>query len=157
MRLATKLLSVITVFLSLTGIALADAGGILFEWQPFLVSDNLKLGQPLNDFLPKDLFIYEAMYVKINEIDELWQNDKKTATDSPDGTTKKSVLSKVRVTFSPGNSFMLPNDEIYLRGKEGKLTKASRTISSFLRTPSQDMAVETFKLFEPQVNLGFEF
>ncbi|PKN67713.1 MAG: hypothetical protein CVU54_16120 [Deltaproteobacteria bacterium HGW-Deltaproteobacteria-12] len=157
MRLVTKFLSVITVFLSLTGIARTDAGGILFDWQPFVVNDNLKLGQPRNDFLPKDLFVSEAMLAEINGINGLLQNNGKTATDSPDGTTKKSALSKIKVTFSPGNSFMLPNDEIYLRGKEGKFTQASRTISSFLRTPSQDMAVETFKLFEPQINLGFEF
>lgn len=157
MRLVTKLLSVITVILSLTGITPADAGGIVFDWQPFIVNENLKLGQPRNDFLPKDLFIYGAMLVEISDINGLLQNDRKTATDSPDGTTKKSALGKIKVTFSPGNSFMLPNDEIYLRSKEGKFTQASRTISSFLRTPSQDSAVETFKLFEPQVNLGFEF
>jgi hypothetical protein len=157
MRLFKKLLNGVFLYLFLTGIALADAGGIVLDWQPFVVDDYLKLHQPPENILPKNLFVDEAILLKFNNIDELLQSDAKTVNNSPNGTARWSALSKIKVTFSPGSSFMMPSDEMYLRGKDGKLTQATRTISTFLRTPSQDMAVETLKIIEPQVNLGFEF
>ena len=157
MRLFNKLFSVIAVFISLAGIAFADSAGIVFDWQPFIVNDYLKLNHPSENILPKKLFVPEEILGKFDDLDELLHSDLKTINNSPDVTTKKSALSKIKVTFSPGTSFMLPPDEIYSRDKDGKLSRAASILPSLLRSPSQETAVETLKLIEPQVNLGFEF
>jgi hypothetical protein len=157
MRFFNKLFSVIVIFISLSGIAFADSTGIVFDWQPFIVYDYLKLNHPMENILPKKLLVSEIILGKFNNVEELLPSDLKTINNSSDVTAKKSAFDKIKVTFSAGNSFMLPPDEIYLRGKEGKLSRAASILPSLLRDPSQETAVETLKLIEPQVNLGFEF
>lgn len=160
MRLFNKLFSVIAVFIffiSLAGIVLADSSGIVFNWQPFFVNDYLKLDHHPRNVLPKNSFVPEELEQQYDDIEELLHNDWKAIINSHDVMTKKSALIKIKITFSPYNSFMLPVDNNYSRDKDGKLTQATKTLPSFFRNPSQDTAEETLKLIEPQVNFGFEF
>jgi hypothetical protein len=157
MRLMKRLFCVIAVIIALAGIVFADSNGIVFNWQPFIVNDYLALNQPWGNMPLKEKTIYQEMFRQFNDIDELLQSDLKIINNISEVTTKKSVLNNIKITFSSGNSFMMPSDEIYLRGKDGKLSQASKTLPSFFRNPSQEMAVETLKIIEPQVNLGFEF
>jgi hypothetical protein len=156
-RLFNKLVGLFAVFISLAGIALADSTGIVFNWHPFIVNNYLEFNHSLKNILPKNLSTSKEIWRQFDDTDELLYSDWKTIDIVPDVTAKKSALNNIKVTFSPVNSFMLPGDEIYSKTKEGKLSQASRSLPSLLRNPSQEMAVETLKLFEPQVNLGFEF
>jgi len=83
--------------------------------------------------------------------------DSQTVKDSSGEAITDSLLDKIKISFSSVNSFMLPYDEVYRKDDEGKLSRATRTLPSLIRSPSQDSAVETLKLIEPQINLGFEF
>ncbi len=157
MRLFHKMFIVFAVFISLAGIAFADYTGLLFDWRPFVAKNYLELNQLGNNMLPGNLSAYQEIRGQFHGIAELLHGDAKTINDSSEVNNKKSVLSNIKVTFSPVNTFLLPSDESYLRGKDGKLSQASRTVPYFFRNPSQETAVETLKLIEPQINLGFEF
>ena len=159
MRLFNKIFNVIAVFISLAGIAFAESTGMVFDWEPFIVHDYLELNHPSENVLPKKLRLPKEILRKFDDIyiKELLRSDLKTINNPPDVTTKKSALIKIKVTFSPANSFMLPYDEIYSRGNNGNLSRAAGILPSLLRDPIQETAVETLKLIEPHVNLGFEF
>ena len=157
MRLFNKLLSVMAVSIYLAGIALADSAGIVFDWQPFIVNDYMELNQPSKNIVTKNLFTSEKIWEQYDDIEELLHTDLKMMDNAPKVTTKKSALSKIKITVSPVNYFMMPGDENYSSGKDGKISQAARTLPSFFRNPSQGTAVETLKLIEPQVNFGFEF
>jgi len=157
MQLFNKLFNAIVFFILLADVAFADSAGIVFDWPPFIVHDYLKLHHPSEDFLPKRLFVPEELLGKSDDLNELLHNDLKTIDNYPGVTTRKSAFGKITITFSPGTSFMLPPDEIYSRDKDGKLSRAASILPSLLRNPSQETAVETLKLIEPKVNLGFEF
>ncbi|PKN76602.1 MAG: hypothetical protein CVU52_04010 [Deltaproteobacteria bacterium HGW-Deltaproteobacteria-10] len=157
MRLTNKLIIIPVVFISWAGMAYADDPGLLFDWQPFVVKSYLELKQPWNNNFPENLSAYKEMREQYDYIDNLFQSDVKTINDSPDLNIKKSPLSNIKVTFSAVNSFMLPADEISSRGKDGKLSTATRTLPSLFRNPSPEITLETIKLIEPQINLGFEF
>ena len=161
MRLFNKFFSVIAVFgffISVEGIVFADSNGIMFNWQPFIVNDYQGLNHPLKNILPKNyLFASEEMWGQYGDGEELLHIDLKMINNSNKEATKNSTLSRIKITFSQVNSFMLPGDEIYSRGKDGKLSAATRILPSLLRNPSQEMTLETLKLIEPQVNFGFEF
>jgi len=157
MRLVNKLFSVIAIFISWAGIALADSNGIVFNWQPFVVKDYVELSQPLKNILPKNLFAPEEKWGQIADIEEFLHSDLMMINNSQKATTKKSALSKIKISVSQVNSFMLPSDENYSSGKDPNLSQAVRTLPSLLRNPSQETTLETLKLIEPRVNLGFEF
>lgn len=155
MQLLFKLLNIIAVFIFLTGFAFADSTGVVFDWQPFIVDDSLKLDHPSGNILPKKPLFSKEIPGKFNATEEFLHGDLKAINNSSDSTAKKSALSKIKVTFSTG--FMLPGDEVHLRGQDEKLSRTANILSSILRNPSQETAVETLKLIEPQVNFGFEF
>lgn len=155
MQLLFKLLNIIAVFIFLTGFAFADSTGIVFDWQPFVVNDSLRLDHPSGNIIPKKPLFPKEVPGKFNTTEEFLHSDLKTINNSSDSTAKKSALRKIKVTFSTG--FMLPGDEIHLRDKDEKLSRTANILSSILRNPSQETAVETLKLIEPQVNFGFEF
>lgn len=155
MRFFVKLFNIIAVFIFLTGFTFADSTGIIFDWRPFVVDDSLKLNHPSGNILPKKSLISEEIRGKFDVMEEFLYSDLKTIKNSSDSTPKKSALSKIKVAFSTG--FMLPGDEIHLRGNDEKLSRTANILSSILRNPSQETAVETLKLIEPQVNFGFEF
>ena len=156
MRLVKKLLIVIAIFISWTGIVLADSNGIVINWQPFIVKEYLELNQPMKNILPKNLFAIEEKWGQFADIEEFLHSDL-MINNSPKATTKKSALSKIKLSVSQYNSFMMPGDENYVSGKDGMLSQAARILPSLFRNPSQEMTLETIKLIEPQVNLGFEF
>ncbi|MGV8059558.1 MAG: hypothetical protein AB2L12_16285 [Smithellaceae bacterium] len=157
MRSVNKLLTVTAVFISLTGMAFADSTGIVFDWQPFVINNYLDLNYSRKNTLPKDLFTSGEIWKQFYNVEELLNGDLKTINNSFDVTAKKSPTSKIKITFSSVNSFMVPGDEMYSRGKDGKLIQATRILPSLVRNPSQETAVETLKLIEPQINFGFEF
>jgi hypothetical protein len=157
MRLFNKLFSVIAILIFLTGVAFADSAGIVFDWQPFIVNNCLDLNRPLKNTLPENYFIRENIIWKFNDIEYLLSGDSKIVNNYPAVAVKRSARSKIKVTISAGNSFLLPGDEIYSNNKEGKLSRAADILPSLLRNPSQETAVETLKLIEPRINLGFEF
>ncbi len=157
MRLFNKSIIVFAVFISLPGIAFADYPGLVFDWQPFVVKNHLEFNQPWNNISPENLYSYKEIWGQFDDIAELLHGDARTINDSSEVNTKRSVLSNIKVTFSPVNTFMLPGDEMSSRSKDGKLSTATRTLPSLLRNPSQEMTLETLKLIEPQINLGFEF
>jgi hypothetical protein len=157
MGLFNKLFSVIAVFISLPGFALADSTGITFNWQPFVVNDYLKLNSSSGNDLLKNTFLYEKIRGRYEDKRELWAIDLTPINNSPAVNVKKSILDNIKITFSPVDSFMMPGDEMYSRGKDGKLSRITKTLPSFFQNPSQGTTVEMLKLIEPQVNFGFEF
>lgn len=157
MRLVNKLFSVIAIFISSAGIALAGSNGTVFNWQPFVVKNYLELNQPLKNILPKNLFASDEKWGQFADIEEFLHSDLMMIDDSPKVATKKSALSKIKISVSQVNSFMMPSDENYSTGKDRNLSQAARILPSLLRSPSQEMTLETLKLIEPRVNLGIEF
>jgi hypothetical protein len=157
MRLVNKLFSVIGIFVSCAGIAFADSNGTVFNWQPFVVKDYLELNQPLKNTLPKNLFASEEKWGQFADIEEFLHSDLMMIDDSPKAATKKSAFSKIKISVSQVNSFMMPGDENYSTGKDRNLSQAARILPSLLRSPSQEMTLETLKLIEPRVNFGIEF
>ncbi len=156
-RWLIKLISAFTIFICLAGIAFADYPGLVFDWQPFVVKNHLELNQPWDNIMPENLSAYKGIRGQFDYIDDLSPSDLKTISYPSEVNIKKSALSNIKVTFSPVDSFMLPGDEISSRGKDGKLFRVTRTLPSLFRNPSQEMTLETIKLIEPQINLGFEF
>lgn len=158
MRLFNKLFCLIIAFISLSGIAFADPIGLVFDWQPFIiVNDCRDVNHPVKRILPENSFNYREISKKINNSNEFLPNDLKIISNSPVTMAGKSALRKIKVSFSTLSSFMLPYDEIHSRGYDGKLSRAVSILPSLLLNPSQEVAIETLKLIEPQVNLGFEF
>jgi hypothetical protein len=157
MRLVNKWLIVITIFVSWTGIVLADSNGIIINWRPFIVKDYLELNQPMKNILPKNLFAIEEKWRQFDDIEEFLHSDLLMINNSPKATAKKSMLSKIKISVSQVNSFMLPGNENISSGKDGVLSQTARMLPSLFQNPSKEMTLETLKLIEPQVNLGFEF
>ncbi len=158
MRSFNKLFSIIGVFICLTGaVAFADSSGIVFDWEPFVADDYLQLSHPPKKILPEKILVPREIFRKTDDVEKLLISDSKTVKDSSSETIKNSVLDKIKITFSSVNSFMLPYDEMYSKDKERKFSRAGNTLPSLMRSPSQETAVETLKLIEPQINLGIEF
>lgn len=157
MRLFVKLLNVIIVLIFFTGSSLADSDGIVFDWELFVADDYLQLSYPAEKLIPKKTLVPKEIFRKTDDVKKLLTSDSKTSKDASSEKTKDSVLDKIKITFSSVNSFMLPYDEIYRKDNGGKIPRAARTLPSLMRSPSQESAVETLKLIEPQINLGFEF
>ena len=157
MRLFIKVFNVIIVLICLTGSSFADSDGIIFDWEPFVADDYLQLRSPVKKIILKKTLVPKEIFRKTDDIEKLLISDSTTTKDISSETTKDSVLDKIKITFSSVDSFMLPYDEIYRKDNGGKLPRAARTLPSLIRSPSQESAVETLKLIEPQINLGFEF
>ena len=161
MRSFNKLFSITSVSLFLTGtVAFADSSGIVFDWEPFVVNNYLQSGYTAIKIPPKKSLFPKEILRKTDDIDDIEESlvsDFRMVKDFSLETSKQSVLDKIKITFSTANSFMLPYDEIYSKDKEGKFPRAAHTLPSLVRSPSQETAVETLKLIEPQINLGIEF
>jgi len=157
MRLFIKVFNVIIVLICLTGSSFADSDGIIFDWERFVADDYLQLRSPVKKIILKKTLVPKEIFRKTDDIEKLLISGSTTTKDISSETTKDSVLDKIKITFSSVDSFMLPYDEIYRKDNGGKLPRAARTLPSLIRSPSQESAVETLKLIEPQINLGFEF
>ncbi|MEN6332040.1 MAG: hypothetical protein ABFD57_08640 [Smithella sp.] len=157
MRLFIKLFNVIIVLICLTGNSFADSDGIIFNWEPFIADDYLQLSHPSKKIIPPKILIPKEIFRKTNDAEKMLISDSKAVKDSFSEMTKDSVIDRIKITFSSVNSFMLPYDEIYQKDNGGKIPRAARTLPSLMRSPSQESAVETIKLIEPQINLGIEF
>ncbi len=157
MRLFIKVFNVILVLICLTGSSFADSDGIIFDWERFVADDYLQLRSPVKKIILKKTLVPKEIFRKTDDIEKLLISGSTTTKDISSETTKDSVLDKIKITFSSVDSFMLPYDEIYRKDNGGKLPRAARTLPSLIRSPSQESAVETLKLIEPQINLGFEF
>lgn len=139
-----------------TEIAFADPNGIVFDWQPFVVKHFRN--EKHNGFtLPKNSKVYQEISGNLNYSDEFLPNNLSLINSPPGSAAEKSVLSRIKVSFSTTSSFMLPYDEINSRSHEGKFSRATSILPSLIRNPTQETAIETLKLIEPQLNLGFEF
>ncbi len=148
-----RLFCLIIVFIILLPeIAFADSNGIVFDWQPFVVKDFRNIHNHNKKILEYSK-IYREISKNLISDDLLLNNNLRLIDSSHDATADKSVLSKIKVSFSTISSFMLPYDEMQSRRYDGKFSRAA----SLLQNPSHDMATETLKLIEPQVNLGLEF
>lgn len=149
-------LLIIAFIISLSGISFAYADGIMCDWQPFKANDFRDINHS-KKILSKNSFILSGISKKNNNIDDFLPNNFNLINNFPETKAGKSTLSKIKVSFSTVSSFMLPYDEIHARGYEGRFSRAAGALPSLLLSPSQEMAIETLKLIEPQVNLGFEF
>jgi hypothetical protein len=158
MRCRNKLLGIIAIFIltSLTAAVPVDAAGLAFNWQPFIARNDLERDHLSGDILPKKAVVSREMLGQSN-IEYLLRDDLEIKNNFPPGKTKKSALSKIRVTISSVNSFLIQDDETCCRGKDEKLSQIVKTLPSLLQNPSSGKALETLKLIEPQVNVGFEF
>jgi hypothetical protein len=144
----------ITIFIALPENAFPDYNGIIFDWHLFIVHDFINIDN--HKIVKEESKIYREISRNLMS-EEFLPNNLRLINNSLETTIDKSVLSKINVSFSTSSSFMLPYDEIQSRRDYGKFSKASSILPSLLRNPSQDMAIETLKLIEPQVNLGVEF
>jgi hypothetical protein len=158
MRCLNKLLGITTTFIliSLTAAVPVDSAGLAFNWLPFIARKDLERNHLSVSILPKKSLISREILGQ-SDIGDLLHDYLEIKNNLPPGKTKKSALSKIKVTISQVNSFLIEEDETYCRGKDGKLSQIGRTLPSFLQNPSPEKALETLKLIEPQVNLGFEF
>jgi hypothetical protein len=156
MQLVNKFFSVMAIVISLADIVLADSNGLIINWQPFIAKDSLELSQPSKNTLPQNLFASEE-WRQFTNIEEFLPSDSLMINNSPKATAKKSALSKIKVSVSQVNSFMMPSEENYSSSRDRNLSQAAKILPSLLRNPSQERTLETLKLIEPQVNFGFEF
>jgi len=157
MRSFIKLFNAGLVFFCLSGNLFADSDGIIFDWEPFAADEYLQLSHPVKKNIPKKVLMPKEIFRKTDDVEKLMIIDSQTVKDSSGEAIADSLLGKIKISFSSVNSFMLPYDEDYRKDNEGKLSRAARTLPSLIRSPSQESAVETLKLIEPQINLGFEF
>jgi hypothetical protein len=157
MRLVNKLFSVLAVFIYWTAIALADSNGTIFNWQPFVVKDYLELNKPLKNIMPENLFAMDEKWGQFADVEEFLHSDLMMINNSPKAATKKSALSKIKISVSQVHTFMMPSDDNYSKGKDQNLSQAARILPSLLRSPSQEATLETLKVIEPRLNLGIEF
>jgi len=141
----------------LTGNLFADSEGVIFDWEPFAADEYLQLSHSVKKIIPKKVLMPKEIFRKTDDVEKLMIIDSQTVKDSSGEAIAGSFPGKIKISFSSVNSFMLPYDEVYRKDNEGKLSRAARTLPSLIRSPSQESAVETLKLIEPQINLGFEF
>lgn len=147
---------IFALIIAVAEIALADSDSIFFDWKPFVANNAGDVNSNKKNLLKSSIY-YREISKKFNYQEELFSNNFKFSNNSPGKSSGKSILSKIKVSFSTISSFMLPYDEIHTRGYEGRLSRAAGALPSLLTNPSQEITIETLKLIEPQVNLGFEF
>jgi len=157
MQLFIRLSGVFTVFIFFSGVVFADPPRIAFDWEPFTVNDYFKLNHENKTILPKKIFYSKEMWGQFDGIEELRDIDLRSTNNYNKQIVRKSTLSKIKITISQVNSFMLSDDEIYSKEKNGSFSRVNKILPSLLQNPSSEMALETLKLIQPQINLGFEF
>jgi hypothetical protein len=132
------------------------SAGIVFNWQPFVVNVNLKSDRFSPNTFLKKLSISREILGHFDE-DYYLLRDETVNNESSKTAAQKSTLSKIKVSVSQVNSFMISPDETSSRSKDVNISEIARTVPSLFKNPSQETAVQTLKLIQPQVNLGFEF
>ncbi len=152
-----NIFAVIVFFVCRPDTLLAGYSGIMLDWQPFIISDYLKLNHPAQNILPENSISAEKIRQGLENIDTLLPEDLLIIEDQPEAETKKSLLSKIKISISPNSSFMLPGNGNYSPATEGKISRAAVILPSLIKNPSQETVLETLKLIEPQVNIGIEF
>ena len=157
MQLFIRLSVICAIFILFSGVVFADPPRIAFDWQPFTVNDYFKVNHKNNTILPKEIFYSKEIWGQFDGIEELRDTNLMTTNNHNKQIVRKSTLGKIKITVSQLNSFMLSDDEIYSKGKNGSLSRAGKILPSLLQNPSSEMALETLKLIQPQINLGFEF
>ena len=155
----TKLLILIFIVLlgGLATVVPVDSAGIIFDWQPFTVKVN-----PERDIFYPDIFLNKSSISRemLGHFDDVYYllHDNLTVNyEFPKSAAQKKALDKIKINISQVSSFMLSPERTSSRNKDVSLTDITRTVPSFFMNPSTETAVQTLKLFEPQVNLGFEF
>jgi hypothetical protein len=135
----------------------AYSDGFAFDWLPFTARKNFEADTFYGSILPKEILFPREARNNFDDIDYLWLDNSAASKISPAAESRKSAFSNIRVTISSVNSFMMSPDESGSRGKDGMISKLAQALPALLQNPKQETVVQTLKLFEPQVNLGFEF
>jgi hypothetical protein len=133
------------------------SAGIVFDWQPFVVNANLVSDGLSPDIFLNKLSVSREMLDHFDDVYYLLRDDTTVDNESSKAAVQKSTRSRIKVGVSQVNSFMLSSDEKGPPGKDGKPSETTNTVTSFFKNPSQETAVQTIKLIQPQLNLGFEF
>lgn len=159
MLLFNKLFIIITILILnfWATVVPVDSAGIVFDWQPFTAEIKEEKARFSPDIILKKSPISKEIRDQFNDVYYLLPDDSVVDNGSSKRSAQKSALDRIKVSFTQVNSFMLSPDETSLPGKETKLSDITRTASSFFKNPSQETAVQTLKLIQPQVNLGFDF
>ena len=153
-----KLLGLTAIFILvfLTVAAPVKSAGLAYNWQLFVADKDLELIDLASGILPKKAPISKELLGQ-SDIEYLLYGNWEIKNYITTTKAKKSAFSKIKVTISSINSFLIQDDETYHRGKDEKISQLVRTLPSLLQSPSPDKALETLKLIEPRVNVGFEF
>jgi len=157
MQLLIRLSVISGVFILFSGVVFADPPRIAFDWQPFTVNHYFELNHENKTILPKEIFYSKEIWGQYDGIEELKGINLTSTNNHNKQIVGKSMLGKIKITVSQVSSFMLSDDEIYSKGKNDSLSRAGRILPSLLQNPSSETALETLKLIQPQINLGFEF
>jgi hypothetical protein len=146
----------VLLFLFRATIGPVYSAGLVSDWKPFVIHKNFETDSFPRNILPKKILIPREAS-NLNDIEYLSLENSSTGKDSPKAEARKSALSKIKVSVSQVNSFMISPDDSSSKGKDEMISKLAKTLPSLFQNPSQETAIQTLKLIEPQVNLGFEF
>jgi hypothetical protein len=133
------------------------SAGIVFDWQPFTAEIKVEKAKFSPDIFLKKSLISREMRDQFSDVYYLLPGDSITDNGFSKTTDQKTVLDRIKISISRVDSFMLAPDRTASQNKDVAFGDIVRTVPSFFKNPSTDTAVQTLKLFEPQVNLGFEF
>jgi hypothetical protein len=133
---------------------IAVAEGTWFNWEPFVAKTELELNSPASMIFVKNLSVKDLMEIN-DSSDHLLDFSKNE--DLPNKEKNKSIWSRMKVTVSQTQSFMMANDDSLTPGDKDKLSRVMKALPSLMSDPTPDAAINTLKMIEPRVNLFVEF
>lgn len=157
MPLLNKLFLIIIFIVFSPGAIAVGASGLVFDWLPFTTKDYFYISQQEKSDMSGNIYSSRQLWQQYAEGEELKTIDSSLNSEQNKQKIEKSMFSRIKITVSQINSFMLSEDERYSQRKNGNLLQAAGILPSLLKNPSSETALETLKLLQPQINLGFEF
>ena len=133
-----------------------QADGLVCEWEPFAVKSDPTTGVSSQGIL-KSVSFSREMWRRFSNNDYLAPEETKVDKSYPLRARQQSGLSKIKISLSQVNTFLLSPDEDGPPGRSVKFSDIAGIVPSLFKNPSQETAIQTLKLIQPQVNLGFEF
>jgi len=151
-------LSIIIIILCLSAAMPANADGFIFNWKSFVADADLALGNQDKNVLIKKLPAADiSTSIREDSPDGFFRPADQSAvpTSKPE---KKSVLEKIKIDFSPKNTFITDRHEMYSHGDDEQITKFIDAMTSLIYDDSRIKSLETIgKIVQPQINFYFEF
>lgn len=151
-------LSVIVIILCLSAAMSANADGFIFNWKSFIADADLALGKQDKKVLINKLPVADINpLIREDSPDRFFPPADQSAV-STSKAEKKSVLEKIKIDFSPKNTYMTDRHERITPGDDEQVTKLIDAMTSLIYDDARIKSLETIgKIIQPQINFYFEF